>query len=65
MTWQSVSELSGQPYGADVRDAMAAFTSEHPHERHGEVIYDLADTGLDPADVATRLAGYLDRFVAT
>jgi hypothetical protein len=42
---------------------MASFTAQHPRGRHGEVRYDLADIGLDPDDVAGRLAGYRDRFV--
>ncbi len=62
-TLRSIYELAGQPYGADVRDAMGSFTAQHPRGRHGEVRYDLADIGLDPDDVAGRLAGYRDRFV--
>jgi hypothetical protein len=43
---------------------MADFITEHPRGRYGEVIYDLADVGLDADEVAERLRAYRDRFVA-
>jgi len=62
-TLQAIYELAGQPFGADVRDAMASFIAEHPRGRHGAVVYDLAAVGLDTGDVAQRLQGYRKRFV--
>jgi hypothetical protein len=59
----AIYDLADQPYGDDVRVAMAAFTAAHPRGRYGEVIYDLADVGLDPAEVAERLSAYRDRFI--
>jgi hypothetical protein len=64
-TLATIYDLAGQPFGADVRAAMARFITAHPRGRHGEVIYDLAQVGLDPDDVAQRLRGYRDRFVGT
>ena len=64
-TLEAIYDLAGQPFGADVRDAMARFITDHPRGRHGEVIYDLARVGLDPDDVAQRLKGYRNRFVET
>jgi hypothetical protein len=62
-TLSSVYALAGQPYDDDVRAAMADFISAHPRGRYGGVIYDLADVGLDAAEVAERLAAYRDRFI--
>ncbi|MCX2929522.1 sulfotransferase [Mycobacterium sp. CVI_P3] len=62
-TLSAIYALAGQPYGDDVRAAMADFIAEHPRGRYGEVIYDLADVGLDAADVAERLSAYRDRFI--
>jgi hypothetical protein len=42
---------------------MDSFMTEHPRGRHGEIIYDLADMGLDPDDVTQRLRAYRERFV--
>jgi hypothetical protein len=62
-TLSAIYELAGQPYNDEVRAAMAGFIAEHPRGRYGEVIYDLADLGLDPAEVADRLSAYRDRFI--
>ena len=62
-TLRTIYDLADQPFGSDVRDAMASFIAEHPRGRHGEVAYDLAAVGLDADDVAQRLRGYRERFV--
>ena len=62
-TLSSIYELADQPYGDDVRAAMADFIAAHPRGRYGEVIYDLADVGLDPTEVSERLGAYRDRFI--
>ena len=62
-TLRSVYDLAGQPYDDAVRSAMTSFIAEHPRGRHGEVIYDLADLGLDADEVAASLRGYRDRFI--
>ncbi|SBS70722.1 conserved hypothetical protein [uncultured Mycobacterium sp.] len=62
-TLSAIYELADQPYGDDVRTAMADFIAAHPRGRHGEVIYDLADVGLDAGEVSERLGAYRDRFI--
>ena len=62
-TLSAIYALARQPYNDEVRSAMADFIAEHPRGRYGEVIYDLADVGLDPGEVAERLSAYRDRFV--
>ncbi|WP_059019361.1 sulfotransferase [Mycobacterium sp. M26] len=62
-TLAAIYELAGQPYDDEVHAAMDTFIAEHPRGRYGEVIYDLADVGLDTDEVAARLKGYRDRFV--
>ncbi|AKK27975.1 sulfotransferase [Mycobacterium sp. EPa45] len=64
-TLSAIYALADQPFGDDARAAMADFIAEHPRGRYGEVIYDLADVGLDAAEVAERLSAYRDRFIAT
>jgi hypothetical protein len=62
-TLSAIYELADQPYGDDVRAAMADFIAAHPRGRYGEVIYDLADVGLDAGEVSERLGAYRDRFI--
>ncbi|WP_179471962.1 sulfotransferase family protein [Mycolicibacterium vinylchloridicum] len=63
-TLSAIYRLADQPYDDDVRTAMADFIAAHPRGRYGEVAYDLADVGLDSAEVAERLGAYRERFVA-
>ena len=42
---------------------MTRFRDDHPRGRHGGVIYEPSDLGLDPDDVASRLRAYRERFV--
>ncbi|MEZ0359655.1 sulfotransferase [Mycobacterium sp. SA01] len=62
-TLAAIYAAADQPFDDEVRTAMAEFIAEHPRGRHGEVIYDLADVGLDGDEVAVRLGAYRDRFV--
>lgn len=62
-TLRAVYDVAGARYDGDVREAMASFRAAHPRGRHGEVVYDMAALGLDPEEVAERLAGYRDRFI--
>ncbi|WP_396928859.1 sulfotransferase family protein [Mycolicibacterium sp.] len=62
-TLSAIYTLADQPFGDDVRAAMDDFIAEHPRGRYGEVIYDLADVGLDAGEVAERLRPYRDRFI--
>ena len=62
-TLKAIYDLADQPFDTEAREAMDSFMTEHPRGRHGEIIYDLADMGLDPDDVTQRLRAYRERFV--
>ncbi len=57
-----VYELAGQPLDERSRTAMAAFMADHPRGRHGAVLYDLGEFGLDAAERRKALAFYAERF---
>ena len=57
-----IYELADQPMTNEARAAMEAFMTEHPRGRHGGVIYDLADFGLDADERYKALEFYIDRF---
>jgi len=42
--------------------AMSDFVAAHPRGRHGTVVYDLTDFGLDPAERRATLRFYAERF---
>jgi hypothetical protein len=44
---------------------MASFMAAHPRGRHGAVIYDMAQFGLDSAERRRALAFYTERFGVT
>ncbi len=44
---------------------MGAFLAEHPRGRHGGVIYDLAEFGLDAGERRAALRFYTERFNVT
>jgi hypothetical protein len=54
--------LADQPFTAAVRSTMDAFMAEHPRGKHGRVLYDLADIGLDRAERREALHFYVERF---
>jgi hypothetical protein len=53
---------AGQPYDETTEAALRAYVAAHPRGRHGTVVYDLDDFGLDAATVRARNAPYADRF---
>jgi hypothetical protein len=57
--------LAGLPLTDEARDAMGAYIEDHPRGRHGTVVYDFDDLGLDPAELRRRFAGYVDYFGVT
>lgn len=63
-TLEAIYDRAGQPLDDTARKAMAQFLAEHPRGQYGGVIYDAADLGLDPAEIADRFRAYRDRFVA-
>ena len=61
-TIERVYAVAGQPLGPSSRAAMDGYRRDHVRDRHGRVAYDLAALGLDPAERASALAFYRDRF---
>ena len=61
-TVQRIYDLAGQPFTDDVKAAMDGFMADHPRGRHGGVIYDLAEFGLDANERRAALAFYRERF---
>ncbi|MBA3303695.1 MAG: sulfotransferase [Acidimicrobiia bacterium] len=59
---ERIYDVAGQPMTAAGRAAMTTFMAEHPRGRHGRVIYDLADFGLDPGERRRALRAYIERF---
>ena len=47
---------------ASARAAMTAYVAAHPKDGMGVHGYDLAEFGLDAAQLAERFAGYVDRY---
>jgi len=59
-----IYELAGQPLDDRARAAHAAYLDSHRRERHGGLVYDLADFGLDPDVLRRGFAPYTDRFLS-
>jgi hypothetical protein len=59
---ERVYDRLGLPFTPEVLAHMRAWTAGHARGRHGEHRYDLADFGLDAADVHEHFRFYLDRF---
>jgi hypothetical protein len=57
-----VYELAGQPLDERARRAMTEFMAEHPRGRHGGVVYDLPEFGLDAGELRSAMAFYSERF---
>ncbi len=62
---ERIYDLAGQPFDEQARSSMSAFMAEHPRGKHGTVEYDLAQFGLDPAELRAALAFYTDHFGVT
>jgi hypothetical protein len=59
---ERIYATANQSMTAEARAAMAAFMAEHPRGRHGRVVYDLADFGLDRDERRAALRFYVERF---
>jgi Sulfotransferase family len=59
---ERVYAVAGQPFGDTVRQAMWAFMRQHPRGRHGSVVYDLDQFGLDAGERRKALSRYAERF---
>jgi hypothetical protein len=57
-----IYDLADQPFTDDVASSMAQFMEDHPRGRHGGVLYDLAEFGLDRTQLRESFAFYVDRF---
>lgn len=57
-----IYELAGQPTTDRSREAMAAFMADHPRGRHGGVLYDLSQFGIDRDELRRSMAFYVDHF---
>jgi Sulfotransferase family len=61
-TVRRVYDVAGQPLDEASRSAMAAFMAEHPRGRFGTIEYDLAQFGLDRAELRQASSLYSERF---
>jgi hypothetical protein len=59
---ERVYAFARQPLTASGRDAIARYVAAHPRGKHGTVVYDLADFGVDPAERRRALCFYQERF---
>lgn len=57
-----IYEVAGQPMTPEARDAMERFMADHPRGRHGGVIYDLKELGIDRGALRESLGFYSERF---
>jgi hypothetical protein len=57
-----IYEAAGQPMTDEAEAAMTAFMDEHPRGRHGGVIYDLTQFGLDREQLRESMGFYIERF---
>ncbi len=62
---ERIYALAGQPFTDGSRAAMDAFMAEHPRGRHGAVLYDPAQLGIDADERRRALAFYSERFGVT
>ncbi len=58
----AIYELARQPLDDRAVGAHAAYLADHGRNRYGRLTYDLADLGLDEADLRARFAPYTERF---
>ena len=59
---ERIYDVAGQPMTPAARAGMETFIADHPRGRHGTVVYDLADFGIDPVERRAALRSYTDRF---
>jgi hypothetical protein len=64
-TVRRIYELAGQPFTDASLASMQAFMADHPRGKHGRVVYDLADFGIDEAERRRALSFYVERFGVT
>jgi hypothetical protein len=57
-----IYDRAEQPLDRRAAQAMETYVMEHPRGRHGTVVYDLAQFGLDERELRDALRFYIDRF---
>jgi hypothetical protein len=57
-----IYDLADQPFTDGARAAMTDFMRAHPRGRHGGVIYDLSQFGLDRKELRESFRFYIERF---
>ncbi len=57
-----IYDVAGQPLDARAEQAQATYLADHGRNRHGRLVYDLGELGLDEDDLRRRFAPYVDRF---
>jgi hypothetical protein len=62
-TVAAIYELADQPLDERARAGHAAYIASHRRERHGGLVYDLADFGIDPDECRAGFADYVNRFL--
>ena len=61
-TVEGIYDLAGQPFDGSARAAITTYLAGHQRNRHGSLIYDLADFDLDAGSIRADLADYIERF---
>jgi hypothetical protein len=59
---ERIYALAGQPMSDTSREAMDDFMRTNPRGRHGGVLYDLMELGIDPDERRKALGFYVERF---
>lgn len=61
-TVEALYSACGAELDGVARDAITAYVDDHPKDKFGTHGYDLAEFGLDAAELAERFANYTDRY---
>ena len=61
-TVERIYDLADQPFDDAARSAIGIYLAGHQRNRHGALIYDLADFDLDATTIRAGLSDYIDRF---
>jgi Sulfotransferase family len=61
-TVERIYDLAEMPYGDDARTAHRNYLAHHERDRHGKVVYEFEQFGVDPGELRQRLAPYVERF---
>ena len=62
---ERIYALAVQPFDLPTREAIATYLAGHQRNRHGGLIYDLADFYLTEDDLRKRTEGYIEHFGVT